>query len=432
MAHAPTLEDRISQGKENWDGGVEGPVRHYHRLWAVSEIMLESDFMAKPKPVPLLGQPSWRFASDRVEAAVTELGGHLGPVRFRLPHGVVQPFSVAPWATEKLPASDPAVLRALRGDFFCAPFGGGDAPVRGKALPTHGETANSRWKFESLVKNKAETRLHLSLRTKIHPGRADKFIRLRRGETALYCRHVLSEMSGKMSFGHHATLKFPDEAGSGLVSTSAISFAQVAPRPFELPERRGYQSLKPGAIFSRLDQVPALDGSMADLGSYPSRRGFEDLVMIAHQAESDFAWTAVAFPRQRHVWFALKDPRVLTATVLWISNGGRHYPPWNGRHVSVMGLEDVTAHFDYGIASSAAPNAFSKQGIATHVELRPFPPLIVNYLMAVAEIPAKWGRVKSISREKDGVTLHPTEGRDVFVPLEVDHLYAGAEDVVGC
>ena len=344
----------------------------------------------------------------------------------------MQPYSVAPWAEEKLAATEAAVLRPLRGDFFCAPFGGSAKPYRGEKFPAHGETATARWTFESLAKNKAETILHLSLRTKVRPGRADKWVRLRRGETALYCRHVLSGMSGKMTFGHHATLKFPDAPGSGLVSTSPISFAQVAPLPFEQPSRRGYQSLKPGAVFARLDQVPAMDGSQADLSSYPSRRGFEDLVMLGHQAAPDFAWTAVAFPRERYVWFALKDPRVLRTTVFWLSNGGRHYPPWNGRHISVMGLEDVTTFFDYGIAASAQANPFSERGLATFVELKPFAPLIVNYLMAVAAIPARWGPVKNISRESSGVTLHPTEGRDLFVPLDWNHLYSGADDFIAC
>ena len=173
------------------------------------------------------GQPSWRFASDRVEAAVTRLGGHLAPVRFRLPHGVIEPFSIAPWAEEKQDPKTPALLQSLRGDFFCAPFGGNENAYRGERHPPHGETANASWKLESIKKSKAETELHLSLETKIRPGRVDKTLRLRRGETAVYCRHVLSNMSGKMNLGHHAMLKFPDAAGSGLVSTSPIRFAQV-------------------------------------------------------------------------------------------------------------------------------------------------------------------------------------------------------------
>jgi hypothetical protein len=363
---------------------------------------------------------------------VTQLGGHLGPVRFRLPHGSVEPFSVAPWAEEKLPADSPNVLRALRGDFFCAPFGGSDKAYRGERLPIHGETANSTWKFESLAKSKLETVLHLSMRTKVRKGCAEKFVRLRRGETAVYSRHVLSGMTGKMSYGHHATLKFPDAPGSGLISTSPITYARVSTLPFENPAQGGYQGLKPGAAFSRLDAVPALDGSMADLSSYPARRGFEDLVMIAHQAATDFAWTAVTFPKHRYVWFALKDPRVLASTVFWISNAGRHYAPWNGRHTAVMGLEDVTSLFHYGIAASVEKNPFSERGIATSVDLKPFAPLVVNYIMAVAPVPAKWGPVKSIERVARGVMLHADRGRAVFAPLDVDYLYAGAEASVAC
>jgi hypothetical protein len=388
--------------------------------------------VAKLKTVQVLGQPSWRFASDRVDAAITQLGGHLGPVRFRLPHGAVEPFSVAPWAEEKLPAKVPAILRALRGDFFCAPFGASDQPYRGEHHPIHGETANAPWKFESLTRNKAETVLRLSLHTRIRKGRVDKFVRLRQGETALYCRHVLSKMSGKMSFGHHAMLKFPDAPGSGLVSTSAISCAQVIPGLFEQPAQGGYQSLKPGTVFSRLDRVPALDGSVADLSAFPARLGFEDLVMLTHQAAPDLAWTAVAFPQQRYVWFALKDPRVMSSTVFWLSNRGRHYPPWSGRHVGVMGIEDVTSYFHLGLPASAQANSFSGRGIATCVELKPFHPLIVNYIMAVAAIPAKWGHVKTISRETRGVRLHASAGPDVFVPLDWHHLYSGADAFIAC
>ena len=87
--------------------------------------------------------------------------------------------------------------------------------------------------------------------------------------------------------------------------------------------------------------------------------------MVVHEATPDFAWTAVTFPAQRYVWFALKDPRVLRSTVLWHSNGGRHYPPWNGRHVNVLGMEDVTTYFHFGLAESARPNSISRRGFPT-------------------------------------------------------------------
>ena len=97
-----------------------------------------------------MGQPSWSFGSGLVRATLTRQGGHLAPVTFRLESGrTVQPYSVAPWATEGLPRQFPDLLRSLRGDFFCCPFGGNGAPWRGEQHPPHGETANGSWSLVS-------------------------------------------------------------------------------------------------------------------------------------------------------------------------------------------------------------------------------------------------------------------------------------------
>lgn len=372
------------------------------------------------------GQASWSFASSKVKASVTCQGGHLAPVRFQLPRGVVEPFSVAPWAEEKVPAETPGLLRTLRGDFFCAPFGGDESAWRGERHPPHGESASAAWKFESLKKSRVQTELHLSLRTKIRSGRIDKILRLRRDETAVYCRHILRGMKGPMNLGHHATLKFPDDPGCGHISTSALQFAQVLPTVFEEPAKGGYSSLKTGAIFSRLDRVPTSTGGMADLSRYPARRGFEDIVMVVHEAQPDFAWTAVAFPQHGYVWFALKDPRVLRSTVLWISNGGRHYPPWNGRHVNVMGMEDVTSYFHYGLAQSVGPNPVNRRGFPTALTLNSATPLVVNYIMGVAPIPRNFACVKTISPGKGEVTLVSDTKRRVKASVDTAFLYEGA------
>ena len=369
------------------------------------------------------GQPSWRFSSDRVEAAVTRTGGHLAPVTFRPGRRTVEPFSVAPWAEEKSISGLPPLLQALRGDFFCAPFGNNDEPARGERHPAHGETAQSDWQFESLTRSETATELHLSLQTKVRPGRVEKMIRLRTCETALYCRHRISGMSGPMNLGHHATLKFPDRPGAGLLSTSRLLYAQVLPTTFEEPVNRGYSSLKPGATFSRLDRVPMVNGGHADLSHYPARRGYEDLAMLVHEARPDFAWTAVSFPEEGYVWFALKDPRVLRSTVLWISNGGRHYPPWNGRHVNVMGLEDVTSYFHYGLAPSIRPNPVNRLGFPTALALSARKPLVVNYIMAVAAIPRGFGRVTTIIAGRDKVTLVSGASRRIVTAVDVDFLY---------
>lgn len=373
------------------------------------------------------GQASWRVASSEVEAFVTEMGGHVGPVTFDRSGRRLQPYSVAPWAEEENDPPLRPVIKALRGDFFCMPFGGNATSFRGEKHPVHGETANARWRFESLETKEGRTSLHLSLKTKVRLGRVDKEISLLNGQNTLYSQHVVSGMSGPMSLGHHAMLKFPDLPGSGLVSTSRFVYAQVLPRPFELPEKRGYSCLKPGAQFESLEEVPTVTGETADLTHYPARRGFEDLVMLVSDADAPFAWTAVAFPNQRFVWFALKEPRILRETVLWISNGGRHYPPWNGRHVNVMGLEEVTSYFHLGLAESVRKNPVSDRGFRTCLGLNPRKPLVVPYIMGVTEIPAGFDRVVAIraAQGNQAIILQSASGRQANADVNLDFVQAG-------
>jgi len=359
-------------------------------------------FMAKLRKIH--GQQSWTFGTAEVEAAVTRTGGHLGPVRFLLGDRWVQPFDLAPWADEKLKIEMPPILRVLRGDFFCMPFGGNEKPYAtgqgAEQFPPHGETANSQWKYEASTSQ----RLALSMETTIRKGRVDKTIELVPGQSALYSQHLISGMKGPMTFGHHAILKLP-APNAGRLSMSKFVFGQVFPGAFEEPAKGGYSILKPGAKFSSLRRVPQVDGKFADLSIYPSREGYEDLVLMGSDAKLPFAWTAMTIPSEGYVWFALKDPRVLRSTVFWMSNGGRHYAPWSGRHRHAIGLEEVTSNFHYGLAESAKLNALNRAGIPTCVRMEPGKPLAVNYIMAVAAIPRGFDIVKTIHPSADGQSV---------------------------
>jgi len=370
------------------------------------------------------GQPSWRVASNSVETFVTETGGHVGPTTFKLARRAVQPYSVAPWAKERLDPGTPNILRVLRGDFFCLPFGGNDTPYRGERHPAHGETANGRWRFDSLEKKDGITTFRASLKTKVRAGSVQKEISVADGQTVIYSRHIISGMNGPMNLGHHAMLKFPDHPGSGLLSTSRMVYGQVLPAVFESPEKRGYSFLKPGAEFNSLASVPAANGERADLSRYPARRGYEDLVMLVNDDSVAMAWTAVAFPKERFVWFALKNPRVLRETVFWISNGGRHYPPWNSRHVNVMGLEEVTSYFHFGLAESTRKNPVSEKGFPTVLQLSPRRPLAVSYIMGVAEIPAGFDHVESITPDSGeaGITFKSRNGKSARATVHCNFL----------
>ena len=337
----------------------------------------------------------------------------------------IQPFSVAPWVKEKTDPRLPPILRVLRGDFFCLPFGGNSTPYHDEQHPVHGETANAKWRLKSLAAKGGRQCLHLGLAPKIRPGWVDKRIFLVEGQTVVYSQHTLTGMGGPMNLGHHAMLKFPDAPGSSALALSPFVYGQVFPERFEAPESGGYNWLKAGAPFDSLERVPTLDGQTTDLTRYPARRGFEDLVMVVSDDRLPFAWTTVAFPKEGYVWFALKDPKLLRHTVLWLSNGGRHYPPWSGRHTGVMGLEEVTSNFHYGLAESVKQNPISAQGYPTCLHLNPERPLVIPYIMGVAPIPPGFDRVARIEEAAGGITLHSASGQQVSAAVALEFLRPG-------
>lgn len=373
----------------------------------------------------VLGADSWLLSKGHVEAAMTRIGGHIAPVQFRLGSKRVAPYSVAPWAQEQLDPSTPNVLRVLRGDFFCCPFGGNATACNGEKHPVHGETANNPWELIEARQSNRELTAEFSLKTTIRPGEVRKLVRLVGAQTCLYQRHTLTGFAGSLPMGHHAMLKFPDELMSGLISTSPFIHGQVFPGAFENAAVGGYQSLKPGAIFKDLHQVPTNDGSVTDLGHYPARPGFEDLAMIVANPKQRLGWTAVTFPREGYVWFALKDSHVLRNTIFWISNGGRHYAPWSSRHTHVLGIEDVTANFHYGAAESTSPNPLSKEGHPTAIEFKPDTPTVISYIQGVAAIPHGFDRVASVkaSEDRKSITLTSTANHEITVPVDLDFLW---------
>lgn len=383
--------------------------------------------MTKPSLRVVKGQPSWTVRSETVAMSVARLGGFMAPVTFhRESNKPIQPFAIAPWATEKLPPGVEPIIQGLRGDFFCMPFSGGDTRYRGKTYPSHGETANRNWRLLGQSRTKTGVSLHLEMGLRIQAGTVTKSLTLLDGHNAVYSRHRLSGMSGPMTFAHHPCIQYPDRPGSGRLSFSRHVHASTFYEPVESPEVGTYSILKPNQTIDNLKRVPLIDGTTTDVTSYPARRGYEDLVMICADPSLPFAWSAVTFAREGYVYFNIKNPRVLASTMLWITNGGRHYAPWNGRHINVMGMEECTTFWGDGIAASAQANVFTRRGIQTVTRLDARRPYDVTLIMGVAKVPRGFDRVRNIRRSGEGrVTLVGENRKRVEVPLDLDFLERG-------
>jgi len=80
-------------------------------------------------------------------------------------------------------------------------------------------------------------------------------------------------------------------------------------------------------------------------------------------------------------WNAAHFPSLM----LWMSNRGRQFAPWNGRHLA-LGVEPVCAPFDLGTAFANAETPLSRAGIATGVDLQPDMPFTTRYSIRVEEM----------------------------------------------
>jgi hypothetical protein len=341
---------------------------------------------------------SWTLASDCVQLVVTEEGGHLD--------------------AEPADPALPPILRILRGDFFCAPFGASDLLADETRL--HGAPCNAHWRR---IEGSAQD-LTLELEKTVHGARVTKHLQVRLGQAVIYQQHDLVGGSGALPIGHHAMLRVPETA---YLSFSPWTWAGTPPTPLEADPAIGRSLLAYPQEIADLARVRLSSGRTADLTRFPALERHDDLLMLTADPARHFAWSAVTAPQAGWVWFDLRDPRTLASTVLWMSQGGRDYPPWSGRHTHVLGIEQVTAYFHLGHRASTSPNPLSRRGIPTAVELRPEGRVRVRYLFGVAAVPPEFTYVRSIELASGGVLLTDDGGRSVHAPCNPDFVTSLAE-----
>ena len=354
--------------------------------------------------------PSSKLATEQVELYLTHTGGHLAPVNFHLDGRTVSPYAISPWVDEEISDDMPNLIKVLRGDFFCFPFGVSDT------LPhPHGATANNEW---SLVSSEGH-KLVMEIEPDDVGGKVTKEVSLKEGQHAIYQKHTITGVEGDFNYGHHPIIEFPEQGGPYAIRTSPFIHGQVYPGAFEDPDNDGFCSLKEGATFSSLSEVPMADGSTTSLAEYPAREGFEDLVLLSAKPQN-LAWTAVTL--DGYAWISLKNPQQFPSTLFWISNGGRHYQPWNGRHKNRIGIEDVCSYFHEGLDSSRSNKL--PHGVATTAEFDKDQPTELCHIQMVHTLPEGFGTVENIVADSEGkgVRLVDENGQETLAPVDCSFL----------
>jgi hypothetical protein len=326
----------------------------------------------------------WAHGSLEVQS----LGGMLGPVAFRLPDGrQASPLQVAPWADEPGGEDLPGILRRLRGEWPCVPFGADaprDLPVgwaadgvtfEGAGVP-HGHGSNVEWDFAapsfdavSLTCTYPESHpikvLHRSVRPDPEAAALDISLTV---EARRPCR---------LPFGLHPTFRLPLD---GIVDLIPPAFRQGRVFPLAVdPSSR----LLPDATFASLDAVPTLAGPPLSLERLPLDSRNEELVQLCGVSGD----VVLRYPGEGFQVRLSWDTSHLPSVLLWVSNRGRTFAPWNGRHLA-LGIEPVCSAFDLGPAVSTGTNPIAAQGVATAMDFAPDRPFTTSYRIAVEPLPA--------------------------------------------
>ena len=369
----------------------------------------------------------WALGSDHARCEVLACGGHLDRVAFGDRQAEITPMHRAPWVDDAAAQAAwgddvPAVLRHLRGDFFCAPFGAADLP--GEEAPPHGHTANGRW----LLRSRSATSLDLELDARVCGATVRKRVEVADGSPTIVQIHRLEGGAGALPIGHHAMLAAP--ASDRLVlSFSARAWIGTPPHPVEPDPSRGRSKLRYPARFASLHDARLADGTTADLTIYPTLEDCEEIVLLADAPDQRYAWSAAVARAGGWAWFALRPHGPLRATLLWMSNGGRDYPPFSSRHRRVLGIEEITAAFHLGHSASLEAHPWHEAGMPTVVTLDPARPLEVRYAFGAVRVPPGFERVVGLDVGPDHLVLRGLDGLGVEVPFSAERLHIGASAI---
>ena len=298
---------------------------------------------------------------------VQRLGAMLAPLTFVLPNGrQVSPMHVAPWADE--PESDalPGILKKLRGEWPCVPFGysvsgDGFAPDWAKLMrpaePTeeiHGHSSNALWNWEA--GDGRCLKLSIDYPAGSPVDRLERTITPDPAKAAVDIElKIRVRADCRLPLGLHATFRLPaDPLGARI-------------EPAEFSEGRTYPgTVEPDAPLFAIDQrfenlatVPARDGTIVDASRMPFAKDTEELLQLNNLGLVALANEAEGY-RVRLTWQQEHFPSLL----LWMSNRGRKMPPWNGRHLA-LGLEPICSPFGLGPATALADNPIARSGTPT-------------------------------------------------------------------
>ena len=295
----------------------------------------------------------------------------------------VNPFYFHPWPEY----TDGDLLGFLKGDFFCVPFGirpeseipgyaaGQEHPEKEYA---HGYSSNGKWELRQCSGDSAQVHINYADSVVDRVEREISFLNGRKGIS--FKNRVIARENTRLPIGAHPIFRLPDEPGMARLTVPKAHM--ICTYPVKTDET---SILETNATCTDISSMPLADGGTIDLSRLPLAQHTEEVVMLAGAAEGKVCLENLAEGYRAVLAF---DHTKVPNLLLWISNRGRKFEPWNGRNLC-LGIEPVASAFDFGTAISCSENELSRQGVTTCVSIQKDVPFTFDYQIYIERIQAE-------------------------------------------
>jgi hypothetical protein len=318
--------------------------------------------------------------------AVQRLGAMLAPLTFNLADGrQVSPMHIASWAGEKGTEDLPGILRRLRGEWPCVPFGysvppdGFASDWQGAIAPAtageevHGHSANNDWQWESAPEGTLKLSIDYPAASPVR--RVERTIRPDPGAAAVDLEFRIEVKEDcRLPIGLHPCFRLPMKAQGARLEPGRFDHGLTYPATVEATAPLFAENVR----FADLRSVPTRGGGLVDASRLPLAEDAEELLQLnGIDGTAALANEAEGY-RVRLSWQKEHFPSLL----LWFSNRGRKMAPWNGRHVAI-GIEPICSPFGLGPPTAVADNPISRSGVPTALSFKRDETFVTRYRISV-------------------------------------------------
>jgi hypothetical protein len=245
----------------------------------------------------------------------------------------------------------------------------------------------------------------------VHGATVVKELSVEDGHPFVYQRHLFIGGHGALPVSNHAMLHVPNGAK---LSFSRKRWWETLADPLEVT--RGRSCLAYPKRHEDAADFPGADGGTVNLHRYPWGEAHEDFAAGVEDPASTLGWTAVVRPAEGDLYLSLRNPRALPLTMLWHSNGGRDYAPWNGRHRGCLGVEEGAALPMLGLSSRETPDPLTAAGQPALVTLDPMGTVDIRHIIGAVRWPSGQS-VAGVMLDGDTLTVTGDWGAEHKLPI---------------